>query len=315
MSTVRDVFERAGLHPTETVRWGDSPEIDHPGIYVVAQTADLDFAGGLQSAPISNEAVEELLAARPELRVRGRRPSPEELAAALSSMWVPNEPILYIGMTDASVRKRVLAYYRTRLGARQPHAGGWPIKMLTTLRETFVFVSPCADPGAAEAVMIGAFAQQVPASALDGYCDPVRVMPFANLEFPKGNRKMHGISGAREPRQPRVATPVPRPAVRAQETSPGRASKPMRTQRVTATDIAAGRIRIPATSKLLFPADRTRVRVVLRGATVDARWDPRIGLDRERSGVLSVPRELLARLVVADEVLQVARAADAIAVH
>ena len=79
-----------------------------------------------------------------------------------------------------------------------------------------------------------------------------------------------------------------------------------RTQRVTAVDLRNGRIRIPSTAtsstKTVFPATRAAVEVVLRGRSVRGSWDPRMGPDRERSGVLRVG-PALRDLVGEDDVL------------
>lgn len=79
-----------------------------------------------------------------------------------------------------------------------------------------------------------------------------------------------------------------------------------RTQRVTAPDLRDGRIRIPCTStastKSLFPATRATVALVLRGRSMRCLWNPRMGPDRERSGVLRVG-PVLRDLVSEDEVL------------
>jgi hypothetical protein len=78
-----------------------------------------------------------------------------------------------------------------------------------------------------------------------------------------------------------------------------------RTQRVTAKDIQAGRIRIPSTgnAKSLLPRERGRVEVVLRGQRLSSRYDPGFGPDKQRSGVLSIPRAVLSQAVTSDEVL------------
>ncbi len=78
-----------------------------------------------------------------------------------------------------------------------------------------------------------------------------------------------------------------------------------RSQRVTASDIAHGQIRFPRAAKRFFPSARADVDVVLRDERVSASYDPRTGPDRERSAVLRVGREKLARLVAAEETLRV----------
>lgn len=62
-----------------------------------------------------------------------------------------------------------------------------------------------------------------------------------------------------------------------------------RTQRVTAVDLRAGRIRIPIGEKASLPASSARIRAHIRGIELESvAWDSRFGPDRERSGVLHV---------------------------
>jgi hypothetical protein len=82
------------------------------------------------------------------------------------------------------------------------------------------------------------------------------------------------------------------------------------TQRITAADIAAGRIRIPIgdVTKELFPQKPAQVSIVLKGRSLgDRPYDPRYGPDRERSGVIRVPSTILSSAVFEDERLPVVR--------
>jgi double-stranded uracil-DNA glycosylase len=78
-------------------------------------------------------------------------------------------------------------------------------------------------------------------------------------------------------------------------------------EHVTAADIDAGRIRLPRTAKRFFPSSKESIEIVLRGRRIDATYDPRLGPDRERSGVLRVEGKALASLVRANEILSVSR--------
>jgi hypothetical protein len=69
------------------------------------------------------------------------------------------------------------------------------------------------------------------------------------------------------------------------------------TQRITDVDLAAGQIRIPLAHKHLFPLERQQVVIVLRGEAVTCTWKPRIGPDRQRSGLLRPPTDVFRRLV------------------
>lgn len=76
-----------------------------------------------------------------------------------------------------------------------------------------------------------------------------------------------------------------------------------RTQRVTESDIAAGRIRIPIGQKEALPTTTSRIEVRLHGETMrSVAWNPRYGPDRERSGVIHIGSSLR-RHVGTDEVL------------
>jgi hypothetical protein len=58
------------------------------------------------------------------------------------------------------------------------------------------------------------------------------------------------------------------------------------TQMVTQADLDAGQIRVPSRSKHHFPADQAQLNVIVEDVELTATWDPRMGPDRERSGVL-----------------------------
>ncbi|MGH2927350.1 MAG: hypothetical protein ACRDL8_04025, partial [Solirubrobacteraceae bacterium] len=171
-------------------------------MYVVALTSDKAGTQGARPAcPIDSNAVIELLRVRPELRLDGNRPTPGELADRLSALWLGDESIVYIGLAGTSVQARVSAYYRTSLGARSPHAGGWPLKTLSVLPSLWVHYAACVDPDAAEQRMLDSFMGGVSHVARSTLQDPELPIPFANLEKAKGQAKRHGIRGARAPRK------------------------------------------------------------------------------------------------------------------
>ncbi len=205
------------------VEWGTppvSPTGSATGIYVVSLTDRLDTTGeALANAPISTSAVEELLAVRPELRMDGARPTVEQLVGRLSGFWFPDEVVVYIGLAGprkqhpaaGEVAKRVGEYYNTPLGANGPHAGGWPLKTLACLRDLHVHYAYCHSVERGESACIGHFAQNVSEETRKALYDSERVMPFANLEYPRGNSKAHGIRGARAPKAKSGTKPVTAP--------------------------------------------------------------------------------------------------------
>jgi hypothetical protein len=131
----------------------------------------------------------------------GQRPTEFDLSRRLASFWLPDETVLYIGLAGTSLRSRINQYYRTPLGARRPHAGGWFLKTLSILPELFVHFARTTTPKESEGRLLGAFVQGISASTRSSLFDSQHPFPFANLEWPAGIRKLHGITGAKEPRR------------------------------------------------------------------------------------------------------------------
>jgi hypothetical protein len=340
-STVTDVFAAAGLSPAGVQPWRTPPAppaagtAPATGIYVVALTDQLDTrAGALAEAPISESAIDELLAVRPELTLDRARPTREQLIERLAAFWFPDEVVVYIGLAgprknrpaQGELAKRVGEYYDTPLGASGPHAGGWPLKTLACLDELYVHYAYCDRVSEAEHNSIECFANGASERARAGLRDPVRVMPFANLEFPKGNPKDHGIQGARAPKLKRAArravkavarTAAPtsptssRSAAQAKPTRVAATGTPLhRSQKMTLGDIAVGQVRIPiGATKTILPPARRDVMVIVRGRELTARWDPRYG-EKERSGVIRVGKAAAAELLSPGDVLAVSVAPD-----
>ena len=214
-STVAEILAAAGAQRAGVTRWGELP--DRPrrastattGIYIVALTDALDrVEGTLGKAPASLPPLKKLLERRPELTLdKAPQPTPRQLQKRLSQFWLPDETVPYIGLADARetphrnghLSHRVHEYYTTRIGAKSPHAGGWPLKTLGCLSELWVHYAYYANVHQAEGKCLKRFADHVSPQTRAALRDPVRVMPFANLEYPPGNRKDHGIAGARGP--------------------------------------------------------------------------------------------------------------------
>ena len=200
-STVADLFMAAGLAPAAPVVWGTTVAEQRAGVYVVALSKSAETPTGTFSAcPLAEPALEEILAVRPELRIDGARPTLRDLALRLQALWLPDEVVLYVGLAGTSLRSRVRQYYVTPLGARRPHAGGWPLKTLGVLPQLWVYFAACPAPDLAEERMLDVFQANVSAASRAQLHDPALPLPFANLEAEKGRRKAHGIKGAREPR-------------------------------------------------------------------------------------------------------------------
>ncbi|MGI8632298.1 MAG: hypothetical protein ACR2NA_07095 [Solirubrobacterales bacterium] len=313
-SSIKSVFAAAGLEPVGSVRWGDRipapPTGLTTGVYAVSSADDPGACRTSgQPCPVSQQALTTLLDARPELRLDRKRPDARALGKRIGGFWLAEESILYLGLAgprskrakNGELPERVHDYYRTKLGARSPHAGGWFLKMLANLDKLYVHYAYCDHVNEVEQKMLEAFADGVAEETRERLVDSESVMPFANLEFPPGNRKRHGVTGAtaprsRKPRQrPQIAKPAPVPTRAKSPTS--RQLDTSVTQIITEGDLSSGIVRVPKASKRLFPKAKGRIDVELRGEELGARrWDPRVGPDQERSGVIGIGKAAAGRL-------------------
>lgn len=302
MLSVNDVFARGSVQRMGAVPWGVEVPMSAAGVYVVATTPDADDSSGLIEFPLDSSAITALLDVRSEARVDGQPADAKLLSARLAQMWVPGHPIVYIGLAGTSVRARVKQFYSTAIGARAPHAGGWPVKMIDSSK-LWVHYGASSDPDATELAMIQAFVDSVPPQVRSRLVDPVLPLPFANLAVPRGPRKRHGLSGVKESRKApsrrdqKLERPRPYVAeVIATPVTPVR-SGTRSTQNVTAGDITRGSLRVPKTSKDIFPSESASIRVNLGDQWYVAAWNPRVGVAQERSGTIYLGKGALEGVV------------------
>lgn len=303
MVNVDELFSAAGVSRTGVVRWGETVPQQAPGVYLITTTSSVEDAIGLSEAPINLGAVDALLQARPEATVDGTVADRHLLSQRLQQMWIPGEPVVYIGLSTLSVRLRIDQFYKTALGARAPHAGGWPVKVLRT-EELWVHYGECVDPDETERALVHAFIASIPLEVRTKLIDPNLPLPFANLTVPKGSRKKHGISGVKESRKKEV-DPTASTPLRSLSTSPEVVLTPppaaciRHTQNVTLKDIEKGTLRLPQSAKSIFPQDRAKIWVEIGDHRVEATWDPRTSGAVERSGTLRIGRAVLEEMLEA----------------
>jgi len=199
-STVASLLTCLRLRASGSVPWKSAIKTLRPGVYLVSRSADAHRSSDpSQQATFDRNALHSWIRNVTTLCVdKVRCTDTLVLEARLTRYWIPDENILYIGKAT-SLRSRIGAYYTTPLGARGPHAGGHWIKTLSTLNQLHVHFAETKSINEAEGAeeeLIKLFSSSVSESSrsrLPRHEDP---LPFANLKFPNGARKGHGISGA-----------------------------------------------------------------------------------------------------------------------
>ncbi len=185
-----ELLRSVGLLADGPVRWGSPVRAGGPGIYIV------ELAAPLKSAPIDHQLVAHWIERVPGLTLDGARPTQRELAVRLGEFWLPDETVVYIGMTSLSIGGRVGAFVNTRLGDRRPHSGGHWLKTLSVLPDSRVWWATTSAPEEYEDALLSAFAQGVSPESKAALRDSTVVLPFGNLQTATNERRQHGIRGA-----------------------------------------------------------------------------------------------------------------------
>ncbi|WP_434922364.1 hypothetical protein ACR9WD_14970 [Glutamicibacter sp. PAEs-4] len=202
--SIRKLFAAADLNPSGVVQWGELALPNVPGVYCVSWSVDAEATRVNRDIYVpSASAYTDLLSVCPRTSVDGVLATPSTLTERIGRFWIPNEPVLYIGMAGTSIRTRVGQYYSTKLGARAPHAGGWWLKTLESLDQLYVHFASCDEVSTREQSMLAAFATSIDPGHRRHLFDNERVAPFANIDVGNGLHKRHGLSNYKVPRNQR----------------------------------------------------------------------------------------------------------------
>ncbi len=128
-----ELMRGLGLMVDGPTRWGTGIPSRGPGVFVV------ELPAGAESAPIDVVAVKRWIDRVPDLLLDGERPSAQELGRWLAAMWLPGEPIVFVGRSARAIGQRLGAIYATPLGDSQPTAAAHWLKSLAVLNDLRVW--------------------------------------------------------------------------------------------------------------------------------------------------------------------------------
>jgi hypothetical protein len=240
----------------------------------------------------------------PNPTVDGIAASDQELADRIGAFWIPETPILYVGLAGTSVQKRVGQYYATGIGKRSPHAGGWWLRTLAELENLYVHYAAASDPQKAETHLLSTFAASVPATVKEALHDNERIAPFANIDAQRGLRKKHGLQGVKMSRIPVDVTSTSKvekkkPSFESEAMVTGRNEKTaehgavrIESQVITEGDRTRSNLRIPSRSKYALPANDGYLNVIVSGVSLQARWR----VNGSRSGTIGLGNDIMRTL-------------------
>ncbi|WP_347110161.1 hypothetical protein AAHB33_05540 [Paenarthrobacter sp. S56] len=322
--SVGELLTRSGLKPAGVVRWRIPVPLNVAGVYVVASTPFLDDAVGRVPAYSPDpRAFRALRMLCPNPTVDGMAASDEELAARIRAFWIPETPVLYIGLAGTSVQTRVKQYYSTIIGKRSPHAGGWWLKTMAELDDLYVHFAVASDPDVAESKLLNTFAGTVPASVKETLHDKERIAPFANVDAQRGLRKRHGLQGVkvtrsstesnRDPALGRKvsSTRTEAHALKRDDETAHQGGVRVESQVITSRDRTRSNLRIPSRSKFALPASDGYVNVIVQGELIQARWR----VNGSRSGTIGLGNDIMRAIGTTDQSVWLRVSSDSLVVE
>ena len=197
-----NLLRTVGLLADGPIVWGRPIPVRGPGVFLV------ELPAPLSTAPLELSRIGKWVEHVETLKLDGHRPTSKEVAARLSSFWLPSRTVVYIGATTTSISARLAAMSKTTLGERRPSAAGYWLHALRTLEAARIWWTPTAAVEESEDALLTAFAESVPAADLERLTDRAVVLPFANLRRPTGERRSTGLTGSLLP-DPDAVTPMP----------------------------------------------------------------------------------------------------------
>lgn len=198
--TINKLIQEFDLPPVKKVKWGEQIDTEKEGIYIVSLSDNPNSnSRDIKDFPISKEILRNWVDKVNGFEIDKNKTFDVDLIAArLSEFWLPDENILYIGKAPKrkngkALGNRVREFYRTEYGEKKPHAGGHWLKSLNQLDDLFVYYTTCENPDEIELELLSFFGKNVSNDTKKILRDKELLLPFANIELRKGQRKKHGL--------------------------------------------------------------------------------------------------------------------------
>lgn len=193
------LFSDFNLDFSKPIKWNQKFDARFNGVYVIARTCDPNTnVANSANFGISEKSFGEWITEATELTVEGKVCNGiESIKEHLSEFWNPNENILYIGQSSSRtnpIQKRVGQFYSHKLGKQGPHTGGYWLKLLDCLENTYVYYAEAENPRDMEFKMLMKYIEYSTGKSFYDLENIGKHLPFANLtaDF----FKEHGIQNA-----------------------------------------------------------------------------------------------------------------------
>lgn len=186
--SIKDLFSEFNLELRSPVKWNTKFKAKYNGVYVIALTNNGLSNESHNSELIIDEIVfNEWIKEAPDLEIEGKKVTTKlQVETYLKSYWKKEENILYIGESTSvtnPLEKRVNQFYTHKVGKKGPHSGGYWLKLISCLTDTYIYYVECARPRETEFKLIMKFVELQAKRSFFEIDDFSSYFPFANLKI------------------------------------------------------------------------------------------------------------------------------------
>jgi hypothetical protein len=197
--SINKLFSDFNLNYSKPIKWNVKFDAKFNGVYVIAKTNDPNtIVAENTNFGISKKSFDEWTKEATELTINGKvHNGIENIKEHLTEFWNSNENILYIGQSSSKtnpIQKRVGQFYSHKLGQKGPHTGGYWLKLLDCLENTYVYYAEAENPRDMEFKLLMKYIEYSTGKSFYDLKNIGKHLPFANLtaDF----YKEHGIKNA-----------------------------------------------------------------------------------------------------------------------
>ncbi|MFC6860377.1 hypothetical protein [Zunongwangia atlantica] len=185
--TIDELFNEFDLDYEGPFKWYDNLNANYNGVYIIATTNKPKSKTPTNSFNICPKTFEFWIKEAEDLNIKGEKVKEiTQVSDYLENFWNPNENILYIGASSSKtnpLQKRIQQFFDHKVGFQGPHTGGYWLKLLDCLENTYVYYSKCKNPTQIEFKMLLKFVDKSSGNSFYDLEDFTNYFPFANLKI------------------------------------------------------------------------------------------------------------------------------------
>ena len=185
--SVDQLFKALKLKYEGPFKWNEKLKANYNGVYIITLTEDpKDKSKNKFQFALCPDTFKRWLIEANDLEIQGKKVNKiKDVKKYLEQFWNPNENILYIGESSSQtnpLEKRINQFYVHKVEQKGPHTGGFWLKLLPCLKDTFIYYAKVERPRETEFKLIMKFVELSTTKEFYDLDNFSKYFPFANLK-------------------------------------------------------------------------------------------------------------------------------------